>query len=211
MHILVLTPTIDGKLTTAYTSSLVNTIFACLQKGINVSVMTFDHDPILQHSRNVLLDRALNSDIDSAIWIDSDIEWKPEDFIKLATSVHEVIGGTYRKKNDIEEYVVGNTYTGISNLTEVSHLGFGFIKMSYNAMKKLSESSDKYNDMDGLLSNAFEIKIINGEMHSEDVVVCHKLKQLGFKVYLDKSITCNHIGTKKYIGDFNEWHKTIQS
>ena len=51
----------------------------------------------------------------------------------------------------------------------------------------------------------FDIKVENGELVSEDYVLCNKWKSLGYKVWLDPTITCNHIGTKKYIGNINKF------
>lgn len=210
MKIIILTPTIDGKLTTGYVSSLINTVFLCKSLGINISHQTFDYDPILQHSRNVLLHDAVFSNSDAAVWIDADIEWNPNDFIKIIQSEYDVIGGTYRIKQDYESYSVKFNNLEESDIQEVDGLGFGFIKTSIKALRDLWESSNNmYADGDLNLKNIFEIKIKDGYMYSEDIVVCEKLNELGYKVYLDKNITCNHIGVKKYIGNFNDWSKNI--
>jgi hypothetical protein len=45
----------------------------------------------------------------------------------------------------------------------------------------------------------------NGDLVSEDYVMCNKWKKLGYKVWLDPTITCNHIGIKKFKGDLNKF------
>jgi GT2 family glycosyltransferase len=46
-------------------------------------------------------------------------------------------------------------------------------------------------------------------MISEDIYVCRKLTdEGGFKIYLDPKITCNHVGGKKYKGDFLKWYNS---
>ena len=42
----------------------------------------------------------------------------------------------------------------------------------------------------------------DGEVIGEDIVLCHKLQALGYKIYLDAGMTCAHIGQKRYVGNF---------
>jgi hypothetical protein len=48
----------------------------------------------------------------------------------------------------------------------------------------------------------------NGDLISEDYVIANKWKGLGYKVWIDPTITLNHIGTKKFKGNFNKFIKT---
>lgn len=210
MHILVLTPTIDGKFNAGYVSSLINTILICKERGIDVLHYAYSYDPTLPHSRNVLLKEALNFKADAAVWIDSDIEWNPYDFLKLVESDLDVVGGTYRIKNDIEDYPLVFKSLSKEDIVPIDGMGFGFIKMSKSAMQDLWDScSIEYFDDGILFKNVFENLVIDGNMCTEDIVVCYKLKDLGYTVYLDKNITCTHVGVKKYTGNFYEWQKNI--
>jgi hypothetical protein len=51
----------------------------------------------------------------------------------------------------------------------------------------------------------FDIKIENGDLISEDFVVCSKWRSLGYKVWIDPTITCDHIGVKKYSGNLKKF------
>ena len=209
MHIIILTPTSDGKLETFYCSSLVNTILLCKEKGIDVSFMTHDYEPALPHSRNVLFKRAIYQKPDAIVWIDSDISWDPNDFLKLIYSQHDVVGGTYRKKQNQEEYVASFNELDEGTVSEVKSLGLGFLKMSNKAINLIWSLSKKYHaDYEGF-RNVFEMEIKNGQIYTEDTLLSDKLRNLGIKTYLDKTITCAHIGKTHYIGDFNEWSKNI--
>jgi GT2 family glycosyltransferase len=46
-------------------------------------------------------------------------------------------------------------------------------------------------------------------MISEDIYVCRRLRDAGFPVYLDTSFTCNHVGGKKYKGNFKNWFDKV--
>ena len=47
-----------------------------------------------------------------------------------------------------------------------------------------------------------DVQIIDGGMISEDIQIGKKLKEAGFKSYLDIRHTCTHFGVKKYEGDY---------
>ena len=55
----------------------------------------------------------------------------------------------------------------------------------------------------------YESQIVGGELYSEDVYFCKKWKDLNEQVYIDGTITCSHIGTKKWTGNFEKWLTTI--
>ena len=55
----------------------------------------------------------------------------------------------------------------------------------------------------------FDVVIKNQALHSEDIHMFDKLREGGFKVWLDPMITCNHSGPKKFTCDFNEWYNNL--
>jgi glycosyltransferase involved in cell wall biosynthesis len=152
---------------------------------------------------------------DDLVFIDSDIEWQPEWFFRLLNYDVDVVGGTYPKKGDHEEYVVrkiNNTdIDRTTGLLEVDGLGTGFIRLSKRAIQHLWDTSEPYVDKKDNLERrmVFDVVIIDHDMVSEDILMCMKLQDGGFKIYLDPTMTCNHIGTKKYTGDFKHWYNTL--
>jgi hypothetical protein len=38
----------------------------------------------------------------------------------------------------------------------------------------------------------------------------HKLRNLGYEVWLDPKMTLDHVGTKKFVGNFENYLKSIQ-
>ena len=204
------TPSFDGKVTVEYASSLADTISNAKTFGIEVHHFFYSKEAIIQSARNKLVSM-INKDLyDSIVFIDSDISWKPSDFFKLIESNKDVIGGTYRKKQEEESYVFNEIVDSIDPYTfEVKSLGFGFIKISKKALHNLIATSENYIDDGTLCKNIFEVIVKDGQMYSEDVTVCNKLRALGFKIYLDKNINLVHTGTLNFIGNFNEWSKSV--
>lgn len=205
------TPCYDGRLDVWYTNSLCNTIKMSYLKDVEIIPMWISFDALLQRARNDTIDVALQMEVDELIWIDSDIEWQPEWFFKLLDYDVDIVGGTYPKKGDKEEYVVRQiTRRQLldNGLIEVDGLGTGFVKMSKKAMQYLWDTSAKYTDPKDNKERRmiFDVVLQNESLVSEDIHAFNKLTAGGFKVYLDPTITCNHIGPNKFKGNFEKWY-----
>lgn len=215
-RVMIGTPCYDGRLDVWYTNSLVNTIKESYKHNIEIIPMWVSFDALIQRARNDTILIAKELDVDSMIWIDSDIEWEPEWFFKLVECVHDVVGGTYPKRADKEEYVVRqvnyNPIDPVTNLMEVDGLGTGFAKLSRRAINYLWDSSEPYLDPKDNKERRmiFNVKIENNLMVSEDIAMFNKLSAGGFKIYMDTSMTCNHIGPKKFTGSFINWFRKNQ-
>lgn len=210
--VLIATPSHDGRLDVWYTSSLVNTIRVAQSEGIFVHPIFMSYDALVQRARNDLFRIAVEDKYDDMIFIDSDLEWNPMWIMELLHREEDVVGGTYRKKNDnVEMYVIKtrNIQSSDNGLIKVDGLGTGFVKLSRKAFMALWDSSEPYQNEDREGRMVCDIKIVNGELCSEDVVLFQKLTALGFDVWLDPKMTCVHIGTKKFYGNFEDFIKRL--
>ena len=207
------TPCYDGRIDVWYVNSLVNTIKMSAAKGVQIIPMWVSFDALIQRARNDTIQMAVEGDFDDLIWIDSDIEWEPEWFFQLLDYPQDVVGGTYRKKGDREEYVLRKVDKSdidpTTGLLEVHGLGTGFVKMSRNAMKYLWDVSSIYIDPKDNKERrmVFDVVIKDKDMVSEDIIAFMKLVDGGFKIWLDPKMTCNHIGPYRFRGDFIPWFK----
>lgn len=210
-NVIIGTPAYSGHLDVWYVNSLINTIKLSAEKNVNITPLWVSFDALIQRARNDTIQIAAEGNYDDLIWIDSDIEWKPEWFFKLLDCPQDVVGGTYRKKGDIEEYVLRKVNNGTidpeTNLIEVDGLGTGFVKMSRSAVKHLWDVSDSYIDPKDNKERkmVFDVVVKDSRLVSEDIVAFMKLKDAGFKIWLDPTMTCNHTGPYKFKGDFLQW------
>ena len=210
------TPCYDGRIDVWYANSLMTTVKMSKEKGVEITPMWVSFDALIQRARNDTVQIALEMGMDDLIWIDSDIEWNPEWFYKLLEYPEDIVGGTYRKKGDIEQYVLRQTKKRPINqkngLVEVDGLGTGFVKMSRASLQWLWDNSPEYVDpKDGKERRMiFDVVIENGDMISEDIHMFNTLTRGGFKVYMDTAMTCNHIGPYKFKGDFMKWYTGVE-
>jgi glycosyltransferase involved in cell wall biosynthesis len=207
--VLVGTPTLDGRVDAWYCDSLIRTVREGLSRDVNVQGVYTSYDSLIQRSRNSLVKIALNHNFDDLFFIDSDMEWDPEWFFNLLDSNEDIVGCPVVKKNDeIEGYNVrllskNLRYSNSGILIEVDGVGTGFIKLSREALQKLWDVSPPYFSEDGEENRMiFDIEIKNGTLISEDYVMCNKWKDLGNKIWVNPLNTCNHLGVKKYTGNF---------
>lgn len=209
-RVLIGTPSYDGRIDVWFANSLVATVKEAEKKGIFVHAIYTSYDSLVQRARNSLVKLALDGGYTDLFFIDSDTEWEPEWFFRLLDRPEPIVGGALVKKTDKEGYTVKLLdkqlkYSQDKKLIDADGVGTGFLKVSRFALEKLWEVSDEYSSEGEKHRMVFDIKVENGDLISEDYVLCNKWKKLGYKVWLDPTITCNHIGIKKFKGDLNKF------
>lgn len=213
-NILIATPSYDGRIDVWYANSLLNTARIGLANEINFAPVYMSYDALVQRARNDLLAIAVQNEFDGILWIDSDMEWDPMWALELVNSGKDVIGGTAPRKSIEESYVVKckpeDLVKDEEGLISVESLGTGFLYMSKAACQYLWDNSEPYVHNGADKRWAFEVKIQDNDIISEDVLVCQKLKAGGFNIYLNPKMTCAHIGTLKFTGNFEEWMNILK-
>ena len=214
-RILIATPSYDGRLDVWYTNALVRTIVLGLQNGIEFIPIFMSFDALIQRSRNDLLAIAYENKFDGILWIDSDVEWQPEWALDTVNAEKDVLGIPIVKKAVEESFSVKcdleNLKPDENGFIEVESNATGFLYMSSAAIDYLWENSEPYVHNGQDRRWAFEVKIQDNDIISEDVLVCQKLRDGGFKVFVDSTKTCNHIGALKFTGDFADFVKRVNA
>lgn len=207
-RVLIGTPSYDGRIDVWFANSLVETVKMAEKKGIFVHAIYTSYDSLIQRARNSLFKLALEGDYDDLFFIDSDCEWEPQWFFNLLDRPEPIVGGALVKKGDNEEgYTVKLTdkqlkYSQDKSLVQVDGVGTGFMKISRFALEKLWNISEPYISDGQEHRMICDIKVENGDLISEDYVIANKWKSLGYRVWVDPTITLNHIGIKKFKGNF---------
>jgi hypothetical protein len=133
---------------------------------------------------------------DKMIWIDSDISWLPEDFIKLYNSKFDIVSGLYFNEEGVPLFTFkeDDIYFDHKKLKykeypfEVFGVGFGFVAMKSGVFESIPRP---------WFETEFQ-KITNDEGKEmfipwgEDFSWCIKAQNQGYKIYLDPSIRVGH-------------------
>ena len=216
--VLIGTPCYDGTIEVWYANSLVNTIKLSHEMNVEIYPIWLSYDALIQRARNDIVALVRELDCDDIIFIDADIDWDPEHFYRLLNYPVDVVGGTYPKKGDLEMYVGKildpfKEKDPVTGLLEVDGLGTGFLRLSRRAIDAIWDASPVYEEKDQGKNRRwiFNVVVENGDIISEDIWLCKKLKDLGYPTWLDTTITCGHTGFKRYTGNFDSWLNRIKT
>ena len=212
--VLFATPAYDGRVSVEYAFCMLETVRLARENNMAIYPVFIPHDALIQRARNEFVSMALSAECDDLIFMDGDQEWGPSGIIRLLEHPVDVVGCAVPKKSEDLNFNVckieGETINE-QGLLAVKSVGTGCLRISRKALTLLWEASEPY--ATGAVSGRmlFEVKVIDGELYSEDSVFCAKWRNFGGEVYVDTEMTCSHIGTKKFDADFKKFYARILS
>lgn len=209
--VLISAPSYDGKVNVWHATALTETVKIGLTKNINIFTVYMSYDALVQRARNDIFKLAYDNKVDDLVFIDCDVDWRPSDLFKLLDHDVSVVAAPVIKKTDVSpQYSVkllGEYKINEIGLAKVNGCATGFMRIRYDAIKSLYESSIEYREphKEFPCRMIFDVRIIEGELWSEDIVFCDKWTKLGGSIYIDPSINCGHTGDKRWVGNFSSW------
>jgi hypothetical protein len=215
-NVLICTPTL-GSVKSRYFTSILNTIVKVNDFGIDVDVMTIDNQ-LTQRARNILTQYFVKHDkYTHLFFIDSDIGFSPNDFIKLVRSGQRVICGLYPNKVylwDTDRCIKGRdflvdfssrigdeqlrTFDKKTQLCEIDKAATGFMCIERSVFEELKPAFDKYRYNGEDVTDFWNCKVIDNEWMTEDYVFSHVLHQHDIKIMCDMTIQLTHVGENPY-------------
>lgn len=161
----------------------------------------------VDHMRNQLIDGAIKYDCTHILFLDIDHRHHPETISKLFSHNKPIVSGlSYMRVEPFEPCMFTgmiNKYETIreweeNSLIEVDSVGAACLLVDMKVFNKI-----KWPYFCFLPNPVPEIPYSIGE----DVVFCNKLKQAGYKIYIDTSCTNHHIGQIEVNGDvYKKWN-----
>jgi hypothetical protein len=98
--ILVLTPAYGGQIYVGYLSSLLRLERLCMEKNIKIDYEFCYNESLIPRARNTLAHTFINAkDYTHLLYLDADIQFEPEDILKLLEYDKPIVGGIYPKKS----------------------------------------------------------------------------------------------------------------
>jgi GT2 family glycosyltransferase len=169
---------------------------AVLQKDEN-TVIGWQISSLVYLARNTLAKAAIEMGADYVLWLDSDMTFEPDTLIRLLKDHEEkrgdIISGLYFKRVPpytpvlYEVFEAGETESSYLIQTkipdgffEVQACGFGCVLTPVEVIRAVAhEYGAPFTQIKG-----------NGE----DLSFCWRARQLGYKIVVDPSISCGHVG-----------------
>lgn len=221
-------PAYSGSVTVGTMMSLIQTITDVEAIGINVVVQTWVGDSLISHARNALVAKFMATDCTDLVFIDSDIGFTTEAFLRLLMHDAEFVAGAYRYKNDDEGYpwhrLPDEALWSVNPTTRepaepgvirVGAVPMGFTRLSRSAIEKMIESrKDKtyyHKNAPELCHLLFDIMYCkppgseHGQYTGEDYTFCRLWRDIGGEIWIDPEIKLTHTGHKDYVGHFGGW------
>ena len=186
-----------------------------MQNGINFQVDTLSNESNVNRARNSCAAKFLSGDCTHLMFVDADIQFNPQDIVKLINHDKDIVGGVYPQKTLPPKMVVNTLNNGEheGDLIEVGTLGTGFMLIKRSVFEKMiEEGATPYVDAIGLSQqeNAnqydfFQCTIDSqGRYLTEDWSFCRRWRQLGGKIWADKTIGLTHVGYFRFPPDMEQ-------
>lgn len=210
--ILIGTPCYGGNVHQDYVQSVIE--FHKL--GIPIAFMHIGNESLITRGRNTILSfyYANRSNFTHLLYLDADIYLAGQDLMKMINYKVDVVAAPVPLKGfdqngnkvyNVTEIIEPNSKTN-ANLAEVEHVGTAVFMLSQKAIESLVnkaiENNDVYkgnpltrgNKVDCDHYDVFKTGVFDGKYLSEDYYVCKVLRDLGYTVYVDKTISTRHSG-----------------
>lgn len=173
--------------------------------------IAFQMSSLIYMARNELAMKAIQLGADYILWLDSDMVFEPDLMTRLFESLKandaDFVSGLYFKRfppyepvayskfDIVDDEIIAEKMTDVpETVTEVGGVGFGCVLMSTALALAVY---NEYNTMFAPIGNV-----------GEDIAFCYRAQTLGYKVLLDPSIRCGHVGHYVVTEDlFNAFRK----
>lgn len=210
-----------GEIPVPTVSSLLNTTVWMEQSGVP-SFTSIVGGGTICSARCQIAKAFLEGNCTRLVFIDSDMVWDTEDFIRLLalSTKMEIVAGAYQGRFDPPHFYMrapddvpspdkleANEYGCI----KMAGIGLGFTVVSRPVIEGLVKQAPtiKFRD-DDVLPEVFRFdKDENGSFRGEDMNFFDDAKKLGFDLWVEPKITLGHIGQKIYNASILDKHKVV--
>lgn len=220
VEVVIATPFYEGRGFAPFISSLVATARELTRAGIEWDFWTLSGHAYVDDARNEIATRFLETKAQRLIFIDSDMSWDVEGFMRLMTADAEIVGGSYPVKNAWDRwtcmemrsedgYCLGRARAdGGGHLLRAEIVSGGFLKIERTALEKLAPHVKRYRT--GLVGSDASPDapewlgfFTREHPHGEDISFCNRWKAIGGELWIEPQIEFGHTGQQTWTGNFD--------
>lgn len=218
--LLIGTPCYGGMLHQDYVKALIE----FNQMGIPITYMHIGNESLITRGRNTIISfyHAHMENFTHLFFMDADIYISAQDLAKMIQMDKDVIAAPVPMKGfnpdgstayNISGVISANIPEEHPDLATVEKVGTAAMLLSNDAVNALVDRAKKNGDVysSSPLSrgeamnqiqhyDVFKALVRDGQYLAEDWHVCHSLRELGFNIYVDKTIRTKHSGTFTFEG-----------
>ena len=211
--------------------SLLDTFSALGGSGIECKFKSVKSS-LVTHGRNLLTAGFLNSDFDYMLFVDADVEFKPEAVMRMLVPKKDIICTPYRVKEEDIKYAVkfkdpNDIKIEPFDLVEIEEGPAGLMMIHRKVFERLMDkrpdlkinfdapTRKKMNEEIGATEDAIDRYMYNfwdttfrldtGEWKGEDLSFCARATDAGFKLYANLDSGTTHHGSWGWKGRFGDF------
>ena len=98
VRLAVATPCSGGQVTEGYLQSMFGLVAACMELRVPIMLLTISNESLITRGRNELVNQFLKTNCTHLMFIDADIQFQPDDVIKMLKNNVDMVAGSYPLK-----------------------------------------------------------------------------------------------------------------
>lgn len=221
-ELFIATPCYGGQCFAPYMQSVLKTVGLFHENRLKLKVSVEPGDSLVQRARNTMARAFMGANSSHLLFIDSDIEFNPQDIIEMLKSDKDVICGVYPKKaypigwpvNYLPDTQNNIPCDGQGNV-EISEGPTGFMLIKRRVFDALAERHPEahyraiQNDGTTVETVAFFDcgKSPDGRYLSEDFFFCQRWREAGGSVWAATTVNLRHHGHHAFEGRYADEFK----
>lgn len=213
-HVFIATPSYAGKFCEQYIDSLEATASEIDRLGWKSSVSVIRGDCYVQRARNSLVAEFMRTDATDLFFLDDDLGWPADAFVRLVSMPDPVVFGAYPFKRVEEGYpvVIHTDESGIpmgrsDGCIHASGAPTGFLRIKRHVIQMLQDANPElaYDDDGKTVYDLFPQGVKNGRWWGEDFAFCNLWTALGGYIWCVPDIDFVHVGKKPFYGNYHKF------
>lgn len=163
------------------------------------------NESLVHRGRMEMTATFLKTDHTHMMWLDSDIEFEPEDVASIWNMDADIGVGVYAMKKRGEDWYAawkdGQLIKDLDQFPgpiEVDYAGTGFMLIKREVIEDLAKKVPSFEGANGPIPALYMTPIHNGILESEDYHFCRLARDNGFQVMMDPRVRLKHWGQYPY-------------
>jgi hypothetical protein len=210
-------PAYDFKVSLKLAVSLARFAQAAPQHGIDIQIGSICGCSVVSRARNLLAQDLLDSTCDYLLFIDSDINFEPEDIFRLMAWGSDpkkgIVAAVPRTRSTDKVYIATLDHDENNDLTmngmglvRAKRVATAFMLVRREVFETLNEAHPEWRYFDARCDRTvpciFDFMLTDEGYVGEDFLFCDRAREHGFEVWVDPTITLGHMGVQEYVGNF---------
>lgn len=198
--------------------SIFNLAVELTKANLYITIKTIK-SPLIHKSRNYLASAFLATDCNYMLFIDSDLEFKPDAIIRMLVAKKDIILTPYRAKTPISQHTYPVEFKEEINvlpgdLIEVNAGPTGLMLIHRNVFEKIMKQNPELKIKNKInvstpedykyYYNFFDLSFKDGITKNEDITFCNLAIKSGFKIYANIKSTVAHHGDYSWVGKIED-------